>query len=1193
LSDFENGQEMNKRFVFLALPCLLLSSEPEITRGLNTLTNEKPAVISITPDNAGTCPNEAISNECQTAELFVSARHGNDVNDGVSATTALKNIQAAMARAVPGSTITLLPGWYDGGVVLKAGVSNRPITLRASRPGQVFLGKPRFFSSFEKDASCAYTWTTACTTEPPVLNEADTGRSLRHMASVEDVDELAGTYFFDATDKKIYVHSSDSAGVVHHIYSSVNPGFGAQMNDYTTVDGLTLAGFADAAILSLNKHDVTVANCTVYANGYGICFNSGSNCVVRGNHVWANNPSYNEGAQIFFSGFCWGNLIEDNIAHDTKLIGIRYYSGTVINCLTRRNILFNNFIGGFFYKVNHYQKDVDQVLAAHGLKKDDDFFLVGTGEKIKYPGLVAENNVAFNNPNACLGAPFMRYNTYNKWNGGSLMSVRGETDLVYGELNTDAKFADPAYLDFRLQSDSPARGRAPGGKDLGAFSYDGTVFYVKPDGNDAADGTSLEAAWKTLAQASKKLKAGQTLYVVPGEWREPLKLAGLKAVAGQPTRIRSYGKGKNFMAMVTVEECENLMIEHLRVSKAAGVGLSVRNSRGVSLKNCASYRNDGAGVALSGATATLVDSCAMVENRGAGLEATADCRDLELASNLLVANGGPQLQLAVCPEELFSEFNAFSTDGKGPMGKLGNDTAKDIEAWRTMAKTDAESFLADAKAIENLASGAFRIKSGHPLGIAGRYSKPVGPDGLAGRIRESQQVFERVEVLSTSRTTANLTWWTPARICGTLIQWGKSAGEYPYKLERGRHEGLSEYESFHSVSLVGLEPKTKYYGRVGFVKFWATPEEKEKGNDPVIWSEEFNFTTDDKDPLPRKLFVSTNGNDTCDGLTPKTAWQTLHKAAREAHLGDTVTLLSGRYTELLRPLQSGTADARITFRAEKPFTVFLDGGFIKGGREGRSHCIQVLNKAFLTFENLVCERVKQHDNGGYRDGYGYSGLIYISGSAGIEIKSCVMDGRYRWMPCLWTCDAGLMPGVPAEVPAFAVADSVLLAGWRAVGLGITRSAEMRNNTFARAMTGMISGLAGDGKLVLRNNIIQCLIAAKSGNKLFDKPAQIDSDYNCYDWDPENKHKFIAEGISGLQEWQKKTSKDLHSLEKEPGYPFSAIMGYGKKDGWREGDASVQLKIEDLILRMDSPCRKAGEKGEDIGPRWEKFLSGKN
>ena len=32
-----------------------------------------------------------------------------------------------------------------------------------------------------------------------------------------------------------------------------------------------------------------------------------------------------------------------------------------------------------------------------------------------------------------------------------------------------------------------------------------------------------------------------------------------------------------------------------------------------------------------------------------------------------------------------------------------------------------------------------------------------------------------------------------------------------------------------------------------------------------------------------------------------------------------------------------------------------------------------------------------------------------------------------------------------------------------------------------------------------------------------------------------------------------------------------------------------LLIEDLILPADSPCRGAAENGEDIGPRWEKFL----
>jgi hypothetical protein len=31
-----------------------------------------------------------------------------------------------------------------------------------------------------------------------------------------------------------------------------------------------------------------------------------------------------------------------------------------------------------------------------------------------------------------------------------------------------------------------------------------------------------------------------------------------------------------------------------------------------------------------------------------------------------------------------------------------------------------------------------------------------------------------------------------------------------------------------------------------------------------------------------------------------------------------------------------------------------------------------------------------------------------------------------------------------------------------------------------------------------------------------------------------------------------------------------------------------LTVKDMLLPPDSPCRGKGEKGEDIGPRWQRF-----
>ena len=74
--------------------------------------------------------------------------------------------------------------------------------------------------------------------------------------------------------------------------------------------------------------------------------------------------------------------------------------------------------------------------------------------------------------------------------------------------------------------------------------------------------------------------------------------------------------------------------------------------------------------------------------------------------------------------------------------------------------------------------------------------------------------------------------------------------------------------------------------------------------------------------------------------------------------------------------------------------------------------------------------------------------------------------------------------------------------------------------------------------------------------------------------------------SGLAGWRDAFEKDRNSIETDPGYALSAKVGFG---GSGMVDPAVPLSVEDLILPPDSPCRGAGENGEDIGPRWETFL----
>ena len=65
--------------------------------------------------------------------------------------------------------------------------------------------------------------------------------------------------------------------------------------------------------------------------------------------------------------------------------------------------------------------------------------------------------------------------------------------------------------------------------------------------------------------------------------------------------------------------------------------------------------------------------------------------------------------------------------------------------------------------------------------------------------------------------------------------------------------------------------------------------------------------------LGREYFVGPGGADSGAGTLTR-PFKTIQKAASQAMAGDVVTIRAGIYRETVRPAQSGSRKARITFR---------------------------------------------------------------------------------------------------------------------------------------------------------------------------------------------------------------------------------------------------------------------------------------
>ncbi|MCE9606091.1 MAG: right-handed parallel beta-helix repeat-containing protein [Planctomycetia bacterium] len=1045
----------------------------------------------------------------------------------------------ALARSVPGDTIVVKPGFYRGGWKLKAGLPDKPITLKAERAGRVFIGSVETHVGFEPVAGAVYSFSKPFTAAPPKMRELDTAKDMRWMATPMDVEEVVGSYCFDEETKRLYIHPTDSAGVEHHTYATISTTNGITLADHTVVDGFVMSGFGSAALFAPNGTGVVVQNCKLYRNGSAISLGKAKNCVVRNNECWENSPDYSQSAQIYMQDGTEGTLVEGNfVHHGFSHTGIFIY-GENRNNTYRRNIVWG--AQGLAIKGRDNSGDVSEYNVTDG-------FVATLGMR---------SNTGYRSDDA-LGRP----------DAGS--------DLLAKDLPADPKYADPAWADCRLQSDSPARGKARDGKDLGALPYQGDVLFVKPDGNDAAAGTSVVDAWRTLAHATKTLQAGQTLYILPGHYAEPLVLRDKQAAAGRKTLVRVHGKARATVQRIEIQGCTSLEVAHVAVQGSAGPGVRIAVSQRLKLLSGSSYLNQGAGVEVVDCREVSLERCALWKN-DVGLS-VARSDDVELVSSLVGENRQAQVVLGPDVKNYFGEFNAYRG---ATLGQASNERASDIAGWRKLSGQETHSLELTDK-LAGPEQGDFRVAAGTALMTAGLYESPIGPQsGFVARTTTRRRI-ERVEVVSVTRTSANLLWYTPGRMAGTALQWGltKSYGE-----THDRSPSTSgEYELVHTVSLVGLQPNTTYHFRPGSKDNLADETE-------IAWDDrDYTFTTATTDPEPRQLFVATQGSDAHDGLTPQTAWKTLHKAAREARAGDTVTIAPGRYVELLRPLQTGTSDERrITFRAEKPLSVFLEGGLIKFVRTGRPHDVQLHTKAFITIENLTGMFCSEGlDYGGYRGGWGYAGIFRVSGGCMNEFKGCVADARYRWMSGFVFFDAGIMPGMPEPKYAGRISDSATLACWRGVQ-GIVQRAPLilDHNVYYVSLTGMYS-INGGEKWISRSCIYQDLVGQKRSGAypLYWTPQVYDSDYACFAWMPQSG-KYIAkhEGkeLNGLEAWQTGAKRDLHSIEYTPDYgltPLEQPLGFNLRP----------LTIEDFILPRSSPLRGQGEHGSDIGVRWEKFLA---
>lgn len=886
------------------------------------------------------------------AEYFVS-KQGNDAHNGLSREAAFATIQKGVDALKPGDTLTIAPGEYRESVRRDGlGSLDARTLIRAEIPGTVILRGDVPVTGFRPVEGYRFVYVADFVSQTPVpaVNELDTLKVLNNQPNVVLLEISPGSFHHDAAAGKLYVSATTLNAATEHAYSAsviATHGLYLSKAKQVVIEGLAATGFNNLALLHyregtlgsvfgiflFNGKSCVVRNCLAWLNGSGIGLNSADSAagdnVVEGCTAWANDPQFNNGDLGGLSiHMARRDMIRDSTSFANSGYGVNIYAtGTdggaygewdvPGNDDANKSRLVNNVAWG---------NSAADVKIKTGVK----YF--HTVERCAAPGnwSVMPTNV--------------HQSLKNKQEHDSEQALaQGNINLAdFPDADLNAAFADPVNHDYRLQSTSPFRGVGAGGADLGPYPYEANIFYVRTDGDDAADGLSVGTAWRSLDRALKQLPAGATLYISGGSYALPAKI-------DLPARITLRGRGSDKVILQgagTIAADEQLTLERLTFSSP--VTLKQMSSPSASYCTFNSLRVEGVeGLRLSHAT-FIGGKLELIQSAG-----------LYLAGTVFDSQGDVRGEPSVVQDSdstvLFSDYNVYD-DGRDSW--LVDGRALDLAGLQT--RHDRHSrLMRGLNPAEVLASGP------HGASLMGQ--------------RESERRLIGPFIHSVTDTTANIEWWTTAPTDLTAV-WGEvSQAADGADADVMPHKASIQAHRFGTFSLKGLKPGTTY--RFKLIA-QAMPDQ----------GQTLTFTTAKAAAQAKVYHVAPDGDDTRSGLSRDHAWRTVSHAASRARPGDTVLIAGGTYHEAVRLRATGDEGQPITIKAAPGEKAQFDG-------MGRTldYAFYASDKHHLHFDGLYFT--------GY-SGIGadempwsaenlnaVSGTFVLYRADGIQISRCFSDGR--------------------------------------------------------------------------------------------------------------------------------------------------------------------------------------------------------
>ena len=1006
---------------------------------------------------------------------------GNDAADGLSWKTAWKTFNRSTRDVKAGDTLLIGEGEYRGRSVSFRfdGEPGRPARIMAAPRCRVIYNLAVKVGPFTRTAGRRFVF------EAPLKKmltgdvwEQDSLVRLQPGGSLDRVAELPGTWFFDPKRQKIYVQFSDGRPGQGRFVEvrEAHPGISVSKKRLH-LKGVWFKHGWEGVLVKSASH-CTVEDCAFYANVYhGLCMRVRANrCLIKNNYGCLNATR--------------GTILMKGSAHHNLFVGNRC-DPSIPTVRTRQS--------SFHYGMNNYGGGTgpSNVIINNVLNDTHSFRWKPPVKGTVFQGNIAIGSIYSQKARWKERTPADRMVLRNNvilgriaWKGG-LGKGGGngnwaDADKVFVNnfwANRDpkataaARFADPAWLDFRLQSDSPLLKKGLGGFSRGAFpGKTGRVLYVGPKGDDARAGTSERTAFRTLRKAASALSAGDTLYVMAGNYPKPLVISA-SGTADGPIRVRAYGKASVVLPGVEVRG-SHVRVEGLRVEGARGDGVTVTGSD-VALEKLLVRSCAGAGVRAKGAKRLTAKHCTLTGN-AVGMALQSGSTEATARNCVIAGNQRAQLSVGEDSRAGYRGYNSLYF-GAG------------VDAERV--KTEQESVVAEPGFVD-ATKGDLRLRWDSPGRYLAEFARPAGCEAAVRRTA----VVTDLRAASILPDSAVVLWNTPGF---------DTRGEVHYRRKgskRWRKVGDPTQGSDHGAGIIGLRKSTEYQYKVSV---W-----NRRG--PGCETKPLTFRTTAEARKPAVFHVSTKGNDAADGLTSATAWRTIRKACREVAPGDTVLVEPGVYDEMISPCRGGAKGRRITFRSTRPGAAVLSG-------MGVLPAVVVMEQRNdVTVDGFGVDT-------GSGDWVSAATLVILNNCRGVEILNC----RRALTSKASSCGAGIFASGCRDLR---IQGNVLWGARYTLRLFGCSDVLVKNNTFARKSVVMCQ-FGGCSKLTFVNNLLYEPRSFRNSFFWLSSNKALKMDHNLYfTTNPRlGLGVFRASGKTGanLKEWQRVGGLDKHSLEADP------------------------------------------------------------